>query len=218
MKYLQQSKPIRDLIKKYESRDNYVVVWGGIKKKDHPPRDLTTMTVGEVLAWQDSIDRRYMSEAAGAYQILEDTLRGLCRQVGVSHTDLFDEATQDRLGYALLVRRGLEEFMEDRMSRTVFGNNLAKEWASLPVLRDCVGASQSLRRGQSYYAGDKLNAAHAKPEEVEEALDAMRLEQDKEKSAEASPTVLPERVSTGSFVTVIVAMVLIIVFIVLIGG
>ena len=46
----------------------YNVVWGGINKADHPPRPLVEMTIGQVLAWQDSIDPRYRSEAVKNFQ------------------------------------------------------------------------------------------------------------------------------------------------------
>ena len=48
-----------------------------------PPRALSTMSIREVLAWQDSIDATSRSEAAGRYQIMEDTLRGLVRSEGI---------------------------------------------------------------------------------------------------------------------------------------
>ena len=60
------------------------------------------MTVREVLAWQDSIDPKYRSEAAGKYQIMEDTLRDEVGKGSVSLNDVFNASTQDRLGVALL--------------------------------------------------------------------------------------------------------------------
>ena len=132
------------------------------------------MTVGEVLAWQDSIDRKYRSEAAGAWQILEDTLRGLYRSAGVPLTAVFDEETQDRLALELLRRRGLDDFLAGRMSVADFGTSLSKEWASLPVLRNMQGSSRSINRGQSYYAGDGLNKAHVLPRDIERVLQSIR--------------------------------------------
>lgn len=157
-------KLLLDLIAKYESRGDYNIVWGGIRKKDHPPKPLVEMTVQEVLDWQDSIDRKYMSEAAGRYQIMEDTLRGLLNVVGPD--ELYDEENQDKLAIHLMNRRGLSNFLSGKMSLESFGNNLAKEWASLPVLR-------GKKRGLSYYSGDSLNKAHVAPEEVEAVLKAV---------------------------------------------
>ena len=130
----------------------YDVVWGGIKAKDRPPRPLTSMTIAEVLAWQDSIDPFYQSEAAGRYQIMEDTLRGLWAEAGMRSTDLFDRAGQDKLAVALLNRRGLSGYLSGALTAETFANNLAREWASLPVV-------SGPKKGKSYYAGDGLNAA-----------------------------------------------------------
>ncbi len=145
---------------------DYDVVWGGIAKKDRPPKPLTQMTVAEVLAWQDRIDSRYNSEAAGAYQILEDTLRGL----SVRPNMRFDVAGQDHCCMLLLRRRGWDRL--ESKGAAWFGDQLAREWASLPVHSDQKGASRPVKRGQSYYAGDGLNKAHVAPETVLAAIHA----------------------------------------------
>ncbi|MDX8353662.1 hypothetical protein [Cognatiyoonia sp. IB215182] len=148
-------EPLLSLIRKHESRGDYGAVWGRIARKDYPPRTLQTMTIGEVLAWQDSIDRKYNSEAAGAYQILEDTLRGLYKQAGLTLNDLFNRANQDRLAIALLRRRGLDRYRNGQITDVAFAQNLSKEWASLPAqTRD---KRRRKATGQSYYAGDGLN-------------------------------------------------------------
>jgi hypothetical protein len=130
----------------------YDVVWSGIRKEHRPKRPLTTMTIGEVLAWQDSIDPVYRSEAAGRYQILEDTLRGLYAEAGLTLKSLFDRAGQDALAIALLKRRGLDKYLSGALTVKQFCNELAKEWASLPVV-------SGKGKGRSYYHGDGLNAA-----------------------------------------------------------
>ena len=151
---INQLMPLLDFIAKFESRGDYNIVWGGIKKQDQPPRPLVTMTVGQVLNWQDSIDSRYMSEAAGKYQIMEDTLRDLVTQGHASKSELFNKTTQDKLAVALLRRRGLDRYLSGKISAEVFGNNIAREWASMPV-------TTGPNKGRSYYAGDGLNKAHA---------------------------------------------------------
>jgi hypothetical protein len=153
-----------DYIGKYESRNDPNAVWGGIKKVDRPAQ-LVGMTVGGVLDWQDSIDARYMSEAAGEWQFMEDTLRGLYRQAGVALTDLFTRATQIKLATALLRRRGLDDYLAGRMTAEKFALSLSKEWASLPVPYDIERNGRTIKRGQSYYAGDGLNKAHADVDE-----------------------------------------------------
>jgi len=157
-------KLLLDLIAEYESRGDYNIVWGGIRKADYPPKPLVEMTIQEVLDWQDSIDRKYMSEAAGRYQIMEDTLRGLLHVVDPD--ELYNEENQDKLAIHLMKRRGLDKYLSGDMDLGSFGNNLAREWASLPVLK-------GRKRGYSYYAGDGLNKSHVKPEEVEAVLKAI---------------------------------------------
>lgn len=142
-----------DFIAKYESRGSYNIVWGGIKKIHQPPHLLTTMTVGDVLAWQDSIDRLYMSEAAGRYQIMEDTLRELVSQGHVRKSDLFNGPTQDKLAIALLKRRGLDSYLAGKITAAKFANFIAREWASMPLV-------DGVNKGKSYYAGDGLNKSH----------------------------------------------------------
>lgn len=157
-------KPLLDFIARFESRGDYNAVWGGIKPKDRPARPLVTMTIGQVLEWQDSIDTRYPSEAAGRYQIMEDTLRPMVYEAGLSDEQLFNEPNQDRLAYVLLQRRGLDKYIAGKISDETFANDLAHEWASLPLV-------SGKGKGRSAYAGDGLNKSHVS---VDEFLDAVR--------------------------------------------
>lgn len=143
----------------------YQVVYGGIAAKDRPAKALTSMTVAEVLAWQDSIDARYRSEAAGAPQVMEDTLRDLVNAGQIDPDAVFNETSQDYVAVLLMKRRGLNKFIAGKISAEDFADNLAREWASFPVVRDQQGAKRYVIRGQSYYAGDGLNKAHADPDE-----------------------------------------------------
>lgn len=164
---MRQIKPLLDFIAWPESRGDYNIVWGGIKSKDKPPTPITEMTIRELLAWQDSIDPFYMSEAAGCYQIMEDTLRGMYRSAGVSLDDLFDAGTQDKLAVHLLKRRGLDDFLAGKLTTAKFANSLAKEWASLPVVN-------GPKKGQSHYGGDGLNKAHVDVEAFLNAVQSIR--------------------------------------------
>jgi hypothetical protein len=161
-----------DFIGKYESRNNPDAVWGGIAKKHRPPMPVTRMEVGGVLDWQDSIDPLYMSEAAGEWQFMEDTLRGLYRSAGVTLSDTFDRTTQIKLATQLLRRRGLDDYRAGRMSDVKFAQSLSKEWASMPcTIKDRNGRPAT---GQSYYAGDGLNAAHASIKDFMAAVRSVR--------------------------------------------
>ncbi len=179
------------LIARLETGDDPDAVWSRIGEGDRPyvPREgaqrdpesgryryedrvykpLTTMTAAEVLAWQDDIDRYYPSEAAGAYQFLEDTLREFLRGRG---DHVFDRKFQDSLALELMRRRGLGRLVRGQIDVCTFCNNLAMEWASLPVVTDTAGSSRNVKAGQSYYAGDGLNRAHCAPEELIEAVTA----------------------------------------------
>jgi muramidase (phage lysozyme) len=161
------TKALLDFIAEHESRGDYNTVWGGIAARHRPKRPLTTMTIAEVLAWQDSIDPLYRSEAAGKYQIMEDTLRGLYVEAGLGAKALFDEDNQDRLAEALLRRRGLGLYRSGAMTAEAFANSLAKEWASLPVVT-------GKKKGQSYYSGDGLNKALVNVEPFLAAVRAAR--------------------------------------------
>jgi hypothetical protein len=106
-----------------------------------PPKPLTTMTIRQVLAWQDRIDARSKSDAAGRFQIMEDTLRGLVTSEGVNQNLVFNEATQNRLGMMLLKRRG---WNPNSQNYVAMANSIAKEWAALPLV-------SGPNKGQSVY-------------------------------------------------------------------
>lgn len=158
-------KELLDLLALRESGGSYTIVYGG----KHLP--LTTMTIGQVLAAQAKMK---VSSACGRYQIIQATLRMLVRQLGLSNDALFDEAMQDRLAERLVRNRGLDRFLASTLSAEDFANNLAKEWASLPVVTPIKGPHRQLKPGQSYYAGDGLNKAFHKPEDVLRVLNRMK--------------------------------------------
>lgn len=169
---LKQVEPLLKLIRAGEANGSYDAIWYGIKAKDKPGRPITQMTVREVLAWQDSIDRLYQSEACGAYQFLEDTLRDIVKASDVRLDDTFGQLAQDKLALVLLKRRGLDDFLSDRLHAIEFAQHLSQEWASLPCsIHDAKGRKS---RGQSYYDGDGLNTARVKLEEISAALEAIR--------------------------------------------
>ncbi len=150
-------------IRTAEARGNYNAIWLGIKHEDYPTKPLTEMTVKEVLDWQHSIDAKYRSEAAGAYQILEDTLRRIMKSRDASthgweYSDLFDAARQDNFALLLIRGRGLQRYLDWHDSAEIFCSRLAMEWASLPLV-------SGPRKGHGYYDGDGLNKSNADPDE-----------------------------------------------------
>src|SRR5690606_23257866 len=132
------------------------------------------MTIGELIDAQASFTKRFKSSASGRYQFMRATLQGLARELGLRGAQLFDSNLQDRLGFHLLKRRGYEDYVAGRITRTEFGKRLAQEWASLPVLAATKGEHRDLKRGQSYYAGDALNKSLVSPAKVEAVLNKVK--------------------------------------------
>jgi muramidase (phage lysozyme) len=157
-----------DFIAQPESAGRYDVIFGHHERELSVP--ITSMTIEQLLSAQIGWGRKWKSSAAGRYQIVQTTLAGLVKQGIVRHADLFNPDNQDRLGYALLKQRGYADFMARKMPLPTFALHLAQEWASMPVLVACKGASRQIEPGQSYYAGDNLNKALVTAPAFEAAL------------------------------------------------
>ena len=168
--YMQDSQKLytADLlttIAKVESKNNYNAYFGNA---GNTSVQFTSMTVGEVLAWQQQfIEQGSPSSAVGRYQFIDSTLRGLVQQLKIDHTAKFDEALQDKLAVALLERRGIREYANDKISREEFAHNLSKEWAALPR---AIGDQPE----QSYYANDGLNKAQLSVDEIYRSIATVR--------------------------------------------
>lgn len=136
------------------------------------PRPITEMTLEELLAEQKRWVRNLKapSGAAGRYQIIRPTLLSLIAELGIPLSSAFTPELQDRLGFALLCRRGWNQFAARTLSLREFGNRLAREWASFPVLSDQPGAHRPVKRGESYYAGDGINASLTRAASAEAVL------------------------------------------------
>lgn len=170
-----------------EAPEGYGQVFGGIKAKDRI--DVTKKTVGEVLLWQADLRKRKVtkSTAAGGYQFIYMTLAATVREMGISLETPFNKATQDRMAVYLMQKRGLGDYIDGKITEEQFANNLAKEWASLPVVSRIKGPNKRamLEPGQSYYDGDNLNAAHHDPAAILRLVRAIRAPQ---KAAQPVPT------------------------------
>lgn len=125
-----------------------------------PPKELTEMTVNEVSAWQVASNPPGKgTSAAGAYQIINKTLKGLIRIMGLTGDELFSTELQDEMSLVLMKGRGLDRFLSGKTDRDTFANEMAKEWASLPVLKPTQRGSRTIDVGESYYKGDGVNQA-----------------------------------------------------------
>lgn len=156
-----RAAPVLDLIGRKESNGNYNAHFGKANQTDI---DFTDMSIDEVLAWQGQfVKQGSPSSAVGKYQIIRKTMKSLKKSLGLSGKEKFDKAMQDRMAGALLDRRGYSKFLKGDITEEQFGNNLAKEWASFPVI---TGA----KAGRSFYAGDGLNKALTGVEDVINAI------------------------------------------------
>lgn len=114
-------------------------------------RDLTSMTVAQVKAMQDSKE----INAAGKFQIIRDTMPDVIKGMKLTGNEKFDEKMQERMGawLAFNKRTELGNFIKGKHNNiNKAGDQAAQEWASLPMF---TGA----RRGKSAYS-DGVNKAH----------------------------------------------------------
>lgn len=139
-----------------EANGNYNAVAGNSASKV----ELSKFTLDDILARQASAIRRGKFSAIGKYQIKFSTLRGLKRELGLSGGERFTVELQDQLFYALLHRRGYEQWRSGEMSNQQFALRLSQEWAAL----------ENPETGRSYYAGDGHNKARVSSADVYAAL------------------------------------------------
>lgn len=157
-----------DFIGDIEAPKGYGTIYAN--KQDTLPKPLTDMTLDEVQAAQGKWSKNHGSSAAGRYQFMRATLKGLIAEMGLRGSLLMTPGLQDLMGYHLLKRRGYQKFISGQMSLKAFALELAKEWASIPVLSTVQGRHREVTRGETYYAGDKLNKSLVKPGDVEAIL------------------------------------------------
>lgn len=179
-----------DFIGSIEAPRGYDTIYGNNQNK--LPKPITKMTLGELIDAQASFTKRFKSSASGRYQFMRATLQDLSRELGLRGTQVFDADLQDRLGYHLLIRRGYNEFVSGKISRTEFGKRLAQEWASFPVLAAVQGAHRKLQRGETFYAGDALNKALVTPAKIEAVLNKVKTAGNAQRAVE--PAVIVEQV------------------------
>ncbi len=138
---------VLDLIGELEAPGGYDTVYYGVRLQ--PPRPITSMSVAEVLDWQqEAVRQGSISTAAGRYQIIRPTLRRLAEQGVVSRGALFDAATQDQLGRHLLRETGYSA----GDGSPVAADRIARVWAALPRI-------SGTNPGRSFYEGIAGNHA-----------------------------------------------------------
>ena len=145
------------LIGQLESRSDYNTMAGGGNKKQ-----LTSMTINEVLQYQNS--RGTNMKAAGKWQIMPNTLRGLKKSMNLTGDELFTPEMQDRMAFELAMnRKGYRQFAKATGNEklALMGaaqNDLAKEWASMPMANDAEGMHR-LKQLRSKFQQDLTKGA-----------------------------------------------------------
>lgn len=145
------------LIGQLESRSDYNTMAGGENKKQ-----LTSMTINEVLQYQNSRGRNM--KAAGKWQIMPNTLHGLKKSMNLTGDELFTPEMQDRMAFELAMnRKGYRQFAnatgdEKLALMGAAQNDLAKEWASMPMANDAEGMHR-LKQLRSKFQQDLTKGA-----------------------------------------------------------
>lgn len=157
----ERDRALLELIAKGEAvqgRDPYLSVYPG-----HIEPVLTQLTLAEVQQYQrQRISQGFRSSAVGKYQFIQATLRECIGYLNLDPVRVcFTPDVQDALIVARLERvRRYSDWKAGTLETDRFMINLAKEFASVPVPYRMKGASRTVTKGQSYYAGDGLNRAH----------------------------------------------------------
>lgn len=182
-----------DVILKGESKtynDHNYYTWDGLKGhvegswgtpyRALDGKKISQLTIGDVKALQsrsrDSVGQLW---ATGRYQIIPDTLKGLQNSLKLSDNVLYDQKTQDAMGYRLLTeRKDIRNYIEKKVDDTQ--ENLEKAalqvamiWSSVGVPFDTQGRHARIVKNQSYYSGGG-DKASVKTEDAQRALKDFR--------------------------------------------
>ena len=111
-----------------------------------PNKRPTQMTIGQIKQWIRATPGQ--PHAIGRYQFIPATLDTLVREIGFSANTVFTPDVQDRLADLLLEDAGYSLFVDGKVSRHQFMDNLAKIWAGFPT-----------STGRSFYHGYAGNYA-----------------------------------------------------------
>lgn len=160
-------KALLDAIGKHEAPKGYGQIYGGARGVPKNT-DVSKLTLKEVqLLQRKMVDAGSASTASGRYQFIRKTLAATIQQMGLTGNEVWTPELQDRMALHLIEKRGLTTFMRGEISREQFADNLAAEWASLPM-------TTGPKKGQSKYAGDGLNKSFHKVADVLALLDAIK--------------------------------------------
>lgn len=158
----------------------------GVSTNRYPllTKPLSEYSIGEVQKFQDHArDSNGQLWATGRYQIIPSTLDGLVSSLGLSKTDKYDQATQDKMGYQLLAERpaiksyiqATNEDNKENLEKAAL--EVAKIWSSVGVPYATTGKYGRIEKNQSYYSGGGDRASEP-TEKVQAALRNLRQNKD----------------------------------------
>ena len=123
-------------------------------------KPLSEYTIGEIKAFQSKPrDANGQLWATGKYQIVPNTLKGLVSLAGLSDSDLYNKANQDKLGFQLLLnRKAVSDYINGRSQDTLANIqnaslDIANIWSSVGVPFPMQGAKKQIVKNESYYSG-----------------------------------------------------------------
>ena len=151
-----------DLIAVPESHGNYNAWYNDVEQNQV---ELSALTLDEVqMLQQQLLDAGNGGSAIGRYQFMPATLEHLTERLGLSGSERFTPALQDRLALVLARDAGVNDWMNEAISTDTFAYNLSKIWAGLP--KDA--------SNESYHQGVGDNAARIDYRTVIDRLAAIR--------------------------------------------
>lgn len=154
-----------------ESNNNPNRFRGDIELDQIGQFNFESMSIGEVLAWQENNkDEKGKYRAVGQYQFMPETLREFMGKTGLKEGDRFSRENQEKLTIAMLEEGGLSEFIKDpHNNKEKFSNTVARRFASMPLLYNTNVNGNLKKRGDSRYGGS--NKALVSPVELENILE-----------------------------------------------
>jgi len=123
-------------------------------------KPLSKYTLKEIIEFQSRPrDNQGQLWATGRYQIIPSTLKGVASRLNLPLSKVYDQQTQDLMGYSLLTERSnLRKYLEQEVNDT--DENLknaaldvAKIWSSVGVPYPLQGSRKYVSTNESYYSG-----------------------------------------------------------------
>jgi hypothetical protein len=158
------------------------VLYGKLNAKSTEPfssRVLSSLTLGEVMAFQAQSRVQGQLWATGRFQVIPSTLKYMVNKLKLSKSSPYDQDTQTRIADGLIEQRSnLFNYLNGKLSDNETNLNkaildLAKTWSSVGVPYAMMGAKKFIQKDESYYSGGG-DKASVKSSEVAKVLQIQR--------------------------------------------